>query len=74
MHFEIYETTPGSSKGTWRWRLVADNNSDIIADSSEEYVRIEDCLNGIELVKRSSDAPIRDGKEHRSKIGGMFGP
>ena len=37
------------------------DNYEIIADSSEGYVRKSDCEHGIELVKRdAADAPVED--------------
>ena len=46
MKFEYYK----DKKGEWRWRLKAKNGA-IIADSGEGYVRKEDCLKGLMLVK-----------------------
>lgn len=37
----------------WRWRFRASNN-DIIADSGEGYVNKQDCLHGIDLVKKEA--------------------
>lgn len=45
--------------GQWRWRLYATNNR-IIADSAESYHNKQDCQNGINLVKMSSGAPVRE--------------
>ncbi len=45
--------------GEWRWQLRAGNNR-IIADSGEGYQRRQDCLHGIELVKDSKDAPVKE--------------
>jgi len=46
-------------KGEWRWHLKAANGR-IIADSGEGYKNKEDCLNDIDLVKRSADAPVKE--------------
>lgn len=45
------------SKGEWRWRLKAANGR-IIADSGEGYKSEKECLDGIDLVKVSSAAPV----------------
>ena len=47
------------SGGYWRWRLFA-ANSKIIADSAEGYINKADCLNGINLVKQSYNAPVQE--------------
>ncbi|MBI5216188.1 MAG: DUF1508 domain-containing protein [Ignavibacteriae bacterium] len=41
----------------WRWNLVATNNKKI-AESSENYLTKQDCINAILLVKISTDASI----------------
>ena len=47
-------------RGEWRWRLRADNN-EIIATSGEGYVRLNDCIHGIELVQDlSQEAYLRE--------------
>ena len=45
--------------GEWRWQLRAANQR-IIADSAEGYRDKQDCLHGIELVKDSKDAPVKE--------------
>jgi uncharacterized protein YegP (UPF0339 family) len=45
------------SKGEWRWRLVASNGR-IIADSGEGYKNEQDCLDDIDRVKKSANAPV----------------
>lgn len=45
--------------GEWRWNLRASNNL-IIADSGGGYRDKDDCLRGINLVKGSADAPIKE--------------
>ena len=46
------------AKKQWRWRFRA-SNGEIIAVSSESYVRREDCEHGIELIKREGPkAPV----------------
>ncbi|HLM67659.1 MAG TPA: DUF1508 domain-containing protein [Longimicrobium sp.] len=47
------------AKGEWRWRLKA-ANGEIIADSGEGYKNKSDCEAGIQLVKGSKDAPVKD--------------
>ncbi|MDT7543348.1 MAG: hypothetical protein QOE33_3252 [Acidobacteriota bacterium] len=47
------------SKGEWRWHLRAENNR-IIADSGEGYTHKHDCLHAIDLVKASSNAPVKE--------------
>jgi uncharacterized protein YegP (UPF0339 family) len=53
MYYEVYK----DNSGKWRWRLVA-ANSRIIATSGEGYTNHSDCLDAIDLVKSSQDAPI----------------
>ena len=43
----------------WRWQLKTENGN-IIADSGEGYRNRQDCLAGIQLVKRSAQAPVLD--------------
>lgn len=47
------------SKGEWRWRLKAANDR-ILADSGEGYKSKQDCLDDVERVKKSSDAPVKE--------------
>lgn len=52
--FIVYKDTAEE----WRWRFRASNNK-IVADSGEGYVNKQDCLHGIELIKKEApDAPI----------------
>lgn len=53
MYYEMYIDVSGQ----WRWRLVAGNRR-IVADSGESYWNKSDCQAGIDLVKRSSYAPV----------------
>lgn len=46
-------------QGLWRWNLQAPNNRKI-ADSAESYHNKQDCLAGINLVKGSSQAPVKE--------------
>lgn len=55
MFFEVYKDTGGQ----WRWRLKAANGKEI-ANSGEGYVNKADCLHGIDLVKASASAPVKD--------------
>lgn len=43
----------------WRWRLRAANQR-IIAESGESYINRQDCLDAINLVKGSGQAPVKD--------------
>ena len=47
--FEVYK----DKAEEWRWRFRA-SNSKIIADSGEGYKEKDDCLHGIELVKKET--------------------
>ena len=59
MNFQIYT----DSAGEWRWRFRADNN-EIIAVSSEGYVRKSSCQHSIDLVKQgAADADVEDEDE-----------
>jgi uncharacterized protein YegP (UPF0339 family) len=55
MRYEIYKDV----QLLWRWRLKAANNK-TIADSGESYQNKQDCLDAINLVKSSKDAPVAD--------------
>jgi uncharacterized protein len=46
------------NKGEWRWRLKASNGK-VLADSGEGYVNLSDCLEAIDRVKESKDAPVK---------------
>jgi len=54
MHYVYYK----DHKGEWRWRLKASNGR-IIADSGEGYRSEQECLEDIDRVKASKDAPVR---------------
>jgi len=41
----------------WRWRLRAVNGR-IVAGSGEGYASKANCENGIQLVKKSANAPV----------------
>ncbi|MBN2130923.1 MAG: DUF1508 domain-containing protein [Sedimentisphaerales bacterium] len=56
MYYTVYRDT----QNHWRWRLQAANN-EVIADSGEGYYNKQDCLNAIQLVKSSVNAPVYDG-------------
>ena len=45
-------------KGEWRWRLKASNGR-IIADSGEGYKNEQECLDDINRVKGSANAPVK---------------
>jgi len=45
--------------GEWRWHLKAANGR-IIADSAEGYKNKQDCLDDIDRVKASKDAPVKE--------------
>jgi len=46
------------NKGEWRWYLQAANGNKL-ADSGEGYKNEQDCLAGIESVKKSGSAPVK---------------
>ena len=48
-------------KGEWRGRLTSLNGR-ILADSGEGYTREQECLDAIERVKGSADAPVKEEK------------
>jgi len=48
------------SRDEWRWRLKASNGR-ILADSGEGYKSKQDCLDDIDRVKASKDAPVKEG-------------
>jgi uncharacterized protein YegP (UPF0339 family) len=52
-HYEIYL----DGAGEYRWRLLAGNGR-TIADSGEGYANYQDCYDGVQLVKDTSDSPI----------------
>lgn len=55
--FQIYK----DNAGEWRWRLRAEGNWEIIADSGEGYKDKDDCKHGIQLVKEQApDSPIEE--------------
>jgi Uncharacterized conserved protein len=54
-HYELYK----DARGHWRWRLIASNGR-TVADSGEGYHNKNDCLSGLNLVKRSLYAPVYD--------------
>jgi uncharacterized protein YegP (UPF0339 family) len=51
----VYKDTSGQ----WRWQLLAANNR-IIAASGESYYNKQDCLSAIQLVKSSTNAPVKE--------------
>ena len=55
MEYRIYKDTAGY----YRWTLYSTNNKKI-ADSGEGYNNKTDCIAGINLVKGSKDAPVKD--------------
>ncbi len=58
MKFEIYQ----DAKSEWRWRFKAASGN-IIATASEGYVHKKDCEHSIELVKKSSAAPVSEAEK-----------
>ena len=56
MYYRLYK----DAVGYWRWTIFASNMRKI-ADSGEGYINKVDALNGINLVKSSAGAPIREG-------------
>lgn len=49
-YFALYK----DAAGQWRWRIKARNHK-VLGDSSEGYIRREDALHGIELVKGATN-------------------
>ncbi len=54
MKFELYQ----DGKSEWRWRLIADNNVDVVADSGEGYKAKHDAVHGINLIKKTTAATV----------------
>lgn len=57
---EITYWVQKDAAGEWRWNLRAANDR-IVADSGEGYKHKHDCLHAIELVKHSTNAPVKEG-------------
>lgn len=55
MAYYVYK----DAAGQWRWYLNAANNRKI-ANSGEGYFNKADCLAAVNLVKGSTNAPIRE--------------
>ncbi len=53
--FEVYK----DNAGEYRWRFQAANNQ-VVATSGEGYDSKQGCLNGIQLTKTNSRAPVVD--------------
>ena len=53
MHYKLYK----DGIGEWRWNYKS-SNGNIIADSGEGYRNRADCLNGISIMKGSSNDPV----------------
>jgi uncharacterized protein YegP (UPF0339 family) len=62
--FEVYEDLVSE----WRWRLVQENGN-IIADSGEGYTSRQNCVQGLNKVKRN--APEADVVEVEEPTGGI---
>src|SRR5262245_35570744 len=57
--FEVYQ----DKSGDFRWRLLA-SNGQVVATSGQGYKKKDDCLNGIESVKRiAGDSKVEEVKE-----------
>lgn len=54
MKFELYQ----DAHQEWRWRLIASNNVNVIADSGEGYKARADALNGIRLVRSTDESTV----------------
>lgn len=54
MKFELYQ----DSNTEWRWRLIADNNVNVIADSGEGYKAKHDAVHGIGLIKGTTATTV----------------
>jgi uncharacterized protein YegP (UPF0339 family) len=64
MKFEVYR----DKVEKWRWRLIAANESDILADSGEGYANLEDCYHAIKLVRSSKAAVVLNVVEDKVVI------
>ena len=53
MYYRVYR----DMRGEWRWNYNS-SNGNVIADSGEGYRNKSDCLNGISIIKGSSDDPV----------------
>lgn len=53
MYYEVYK----DRLGHYRWRYVSTNGR-IIADSAEGYINKSDCLQGIAIMKGSTNSPV----------------
>ena len=54
MKFELYQ----DARQEWRWRLIADNNVDVVADSGEGYKAKSDAVHGIDLVRAVNGSTV----------------
>lgn len=54
MKFELFQ----DASNEWRWRLIASNNVDIVAVGGEGYKAKADAVNGIRLVRATSDSTV----------------
>ena len=54
----LYEYWQSKTNNQWYWHLKAANGEKIAA--SEGYTSKQNCLAAIELVKKSSAAPVRE--------------
>lgn len=55
-YFQVYRDL----QGYWRWRYISRAGRRIIATSGEGYYSKADALDGIDLVRLSSTAPIQE--------------
>jgi len=55
MEYHVYR----DSMSQWRWYLLAANNRKI-ANAGEGYHNKADCIAAVNLVKGSSNAPVRE--------------
>lgn len=54
MKYELYQ----DAKSEWRWRLIASNGVNVIADSGEGYKAKSDAVNGINLVRSTNSSTV----------------
>jgi transcriptional regulator with XRE-family HTH domain len=54
--------------GEWRWRWVAANDSDTLADSGEGYINEADMLRGAAHVRGDRDIPIVDADGNEIEV------
>lgn len=59
LHFELQRRRHLFRGMRWHWRYVASNGNIIGSGQSSGYSRKIDCEHAVDLMKGSSDAPVR---------------